>query len=87
MLLQVNAAQPNGPRPGGIATKTGLRSRRHHQHHGPGAPSASERGETGSSAFYRSETLDPVRPAGVRQRTDLHDQLMLTGNTVLVVLT
>jgi hypothetical protein len=37
-------------------------------------------------ALQRSETPDPVRPAGVRRQADRHDQLKLTGTAVLVVL-
>jgi hypothetical protein len=33
----------------------------------------------GSSAFWRSESPVPLRPAGVRQETELHDQLKLSG--------
>jgi hypothetical protein len=68
---------------GRLVLKIGLRSHRHHQQHGPGAPGQPE----------RYETPDPVRSHAVnvgfhcvRQRTDRHDQLKLTGNTVLVVL-
>jgi hypothetical protein len=46
-----------------------------------------ERHETPDpKALQRSETPDPVRPAGVRHQADRHDQLKLTGTTVLVVL-
>jgi hypothetical protein len=84
MQLQRDAAQLVG-RGGRVAhpRKTGLRAHRHHQHHGPGAPRQLE----------RHETPDPVRSHavnfrfhGVRQQADLHDQLKLAGNTVLVVL-
>jgi hypothetical protein len=68
---------------GGSFPKTGLRSHRHHQQHDPGEPSQLE----------RHETPDPVRSDAVktefhyvRQRTELHDQLKLTGYTVLMVL-
>jgi hypothetical protein len=80
MHLKRNAA--NG-RSRAHLPETGLRSRRHHQHHGPGAPDQLE----------RHETPVPRRPDAVkaliqcvRQRIDLHDQLNLSGNTVLVVL-
>jgi hypothetical protein len=61
----------------GTFSETGHRPRRHHQHHAPGAPDELERYETPDP--LRSDAVE-ARIQCVRQRTDLHDQLKLTGN-------
>lgn len=65
------------------AKKTGLRSHRHHQHHRTGGSEPLERHETPYPA--RSDAVK-ARFHDVRQRTDRHDQLTLTGKTVLMML-
>jgi hypothetical protein len=42
--------------------------------------------EPGMQCVLTQWNPDPLRPAGVRERTDPHDQLKLTGYAVLVVL-
>ena len=68
---------------GRLVLKIGLRSHRHHQQRGSCAPGQPERNETPDPV--RSDAVKP-RIQCLRQRTDHHDQLKLTGNTVLVVL-
>jgi hypothetical protein len=73
----------SGSWPGAPLPETGLRSHRHRQPHGPGAPGLAERHET--PAPVRSNAVES-RFHCLRQRAELHDQLALTGNMVLMVL-
>jgi hypothetical protein len=59
---------------GHLFPETGLRSHRHHQHHDPCVPDPAERHETPDPV--RSSAVEP-RFHGVRQRTELHDELTL----------
>jgi hypothetical protein len=73
----------DGPRPDDMFPKAGLTSYWHHQHHAQGAPDQLERHETPDPV--RSSAVEP-RFHCVRQQTELHDELTLTGHTELVVL-